>query len=602
MSQISDEIKSKIDLADLISEYIQLKPAGANLKAVCPFHQEKTPSFMISRAKQIWHCFGCGAGGDHFGFIMKMEGLEFPEALRLLAEKAGVKLPSYSSEISSSARNRLLDVLKLAAKFYHRILLDSPAGEPARQYLKKRGAAEEMIEEFQLGFIPNEWDLLTKFLIKKGFGINDLIAAGLTVVKEREQKSSSSQSGYYDRFRSRIMFPIADVHGNIVGFTGRLLDESNEKAGGKYVNTPQTVVYDKSRVIYALDKAKQEIKRQNKVIVVEGQMDVIACHQAGQTNTVASSGTALTIEQIKLLKRFSNNLYIAFDTDLAGQNAAERGISAALEQGMQIKVIQIPVEAGKDPDECLKKNSEIWFAAVKNAESVMDYFFKKTLAEKDLSQPASRSEAAKILLTQITKIPDVIEQDFWLKKLAGILDVEISLLRERLADLRKPSVRLPSEGKREEIVWAKRDRQEIVSEELLAIVLPQPEIFKAVVSRVKTEALSQVYQNLFLDFLNFSQSLPVELLNSEVIHSFRQQTNSPEVCQIIDVLELLYEQRFAKISQENLLIEALGLVNSLNLWYANNTRRQIEKEMKIAEEKGDQQKIEELLKKFNELS
>lgn len=595
MSQISDEIKSKIDLVDLISEYIQLKPAGANFKAVCPFHHEKTPSFMVSRPKQIWHCFGCNQGGDLFGFIMKMEGLEFPEALRLLAEKAGVKLPAYSSELSSSVRNRLLDVVKLAAKFYHKILLDSPKAQTARDYLVKRGVAPEMIEEFQIGFIPDEWDLLTKFLLKKGFGINDLLAAGLTIKKEG--------GGNYDRFRGRIMFPLSDVHGNIVGFTGRLLDESKPEAGGKYVNTPQTPIYDKSKIIFALDKAKQEIKRQDKVIVVEGQMDVIACHQAGQTNTVASSGTALTIEQAKLLKRFTNNLYIAFDADSAGQMAAERGLGVALEEGMQVKIIRLPAEAGKDPDECLKKNPELWFKAVEQAESIMDYFFQKTLANKDLKKPADRSEVAKILLTQIVKIPDVIEQDFWLKKLADILNIEVSLLRERTKSLTKrsfgptPSEQLP------ESFLPTRDRTERAAERLLSTILHQSEILKITTDRLKPEALPPTYQNLFRDFLLFINQKTSELEEEpkKVIHSFKQWTKSKEACQTVDILEILYEQEFAHFTQDQILRETLEIINLLNLWYTDGYRRELEKEMRLAEEKGEKDKIEELMKKFKEL-
>lgn len=592
MSQASDEIKSKIDLVDLISEYIQLKPAGANFKAVCPFHHEKTPSFMVSRPKQIWHCFGCNLGGDLFGFIMKMEGLEFPEALRLLAEKAGVKLPAYSSELSSSVRNRLLDVVKLAAKFYHKILLDSPKAQAARDYLAKRGVAPETIEEFQIGFIPDEWDILTKFLLKKGFGINDLMAAGLTIKKEG--------GGNYDRFRGRIMFPLSDVHGNVVGFTGRLLDESKAEAGGKYVNTPQSPIYDKSKIIFALDKAKQEIKRQDKVIVVEGQMDVIACHQAGQTNTVASSGTALTIEQAKLLKRFTNNLYLAFDADSAGQMAAERGVGVALEEGMQVKVILLPAEAGKDPDECLKKNPELWFKAIEQAESIMDYFFQKTLANKDLKKPADRSEAAKILLTQISKIPDVIEQDFWLKKLAGILNIEVSLLRERTKSLPKRAFGpTPSEPSAESFLPS-RDRTERAAERLLSIILHQSEILKITTDRLKPEALPPPYQNLFRDFLLFTNQKTPELKEEpkKVIHSFKQWTKSKEACQIVDILEILYEQELAHFTQDQVLRETLEIINSLNLWYTERYRRELEKEMRLAEERGDKDKIEELMKKF----
>ncbi len=552
---------------------------------------------MVSRPKQIWHCFGCGAGGDIFGFIMKMEGLEFPEALRLLAEKAGAALPAYSNELSSSVRNRLLDVLKLAAKFYHKVLLDSPAGQSAREYLLKRGVSSPMIEEFQIGFIPDPpaggWDLLTKFLLKKGFGVNDLMGAGLTINKERG-------GGYYDRFRGRIMFPLNDVHGNAVGFTGRILDETKEKAGGKYVNTPQTAVYDKSKLLFALDKAKQEIKRNNLAVIVEGQMDVIACHQAGQLNTVASSGTALTLEQIKLLKRFTNNLALAFDADAAGQNAAERGIGTVLEEGMQVKIIHLPAKTGKDPDECLKKNPEIWFKAVAEAEPYMDYLFRVAFERRDLTKAPERAAVANFILNQVAKIPDVIEQDFWLKKLANRLDVEAALLREKLAGLNKnrrtawrPAAATETSSS------PHRELIEVASEQLLCLAFNQPALLKVATDRLKPEALAPSFQEIFRDFTLFYQT--ANLSEEKVIHSFKKQSGSERACQIIDVLELLFEQKFANLSQDELLKETLKMAETLNLWYTNAIRRQLEKEMRQAEEKGEKEKMAGLFKKFQEL-
>ncbi|MBI5022776.1 MAG: DNA primase [Candidatus Magasanikbacteria bacterium] len=592
MSQISDEIKSKIDIIDLISEYIQLKPAGANFKACCPFHQEKSPSFMVSRPKQIWHCFGCQNGGDIFGFVMKMEGMEFPEALRLLAEKAGVELPAYSNELSSNARNRILDILKLAAKFYHKILMESSRAQTARDYLQKRGLSTATIEEWQIGFVPDVWDTLTGFLLKKGFGINDLTAAGLTIQKPG--------GGNYDRFRGRIMFPLSDVHGNVVGFTGRLLNDTVENAGGKYVNTPQTEVYDKSKILFGLNKAKQEIKRQDRVIIVEGQMDVIACYQSGQMNTVASSGTALTLEQIKLLKRFTNNLYLAFDADAAGQNAAERGIGLALEEGINVRVITLPPEAGKDPDECLKKNPDLWYKAVDNAQLFMEYFFQKNLVGKNLTDPTVRSQVATTLLNQTAKLQDVIEQDFWLKKLTGVLDVDITLLRERLSDLRhKPMYSQKDASADKKNRATEQNAPGIASENLMSIILHDEEMLKIAADRLKIAGLTEKHQNLFKDWLAFVQT--AEKTSEKVIHSFRQTNLSAESCQMIDILELLYEQKFASLSQDKLLNEALKIVDFLNLCYTNSARRQIEREMKLAEEKGDNAKMTELMTKFKEL-
>src|SRR3989338_997099 len=250
-------IKDRIDIVQFIGEYVPLKKAGANWKARCPFHNEKSPSFMAHQDKQFWHCFGCGKGGDIFSFVQEMEGLTFPEALRLLAKRAGVAVDTFASEINQSQRNRLLEINAAAAYFFHQFLLDMDAAKAARDYLERRQVKKQTIIDWQIGYISDQWDLLTKYLLKKGLGIDDLVAAGLTI--KRDGADAASGRGYYDRFRGRVMFPISDTHGNVIGFTGRVLVET-ERSGGKYVNTPQTILYDKSRVLYGLNKAKTGIK------------------------------------------------------------------------------------------------------------------------------------------------------------------------------------------------------------------------------------------------------------------------------------------------------------------------------------------------------
>jgi len=601
MSQSTEEIKSKISIVDLVSEYISLKRAGASYKSLCPFHHEKSPSFMVSPERQSWHCFGCNTGGDIFEFIMKMEGLEFPEALKLLADRAGVKLAAFSSEISGSQRNRLLDALKIAAKFYHKILLDSSIGAEAREYLKKRGVSQEMIEDFLIGYVPEEWDLLTIFLLKKGYGINDLMAAGLTIKKEG--------GGNYDRFRGRVMFPFFDPHGAIIGFTGRLLKEDKQEAGGKYVNTPQSIVFDKSRVLYGIDKAKQEIKREDKVIIVEGQMDVIACHQAGQTNVVASSGTALTREQIKLLKRFTNNLLIAFDFDAAGRNATERGIDLALADGMKIKVITLSKEIAKDPDECLKKNPVIWFKAAAEAKSIMDYFFEAFLAGRNLERPEERGVVSTLILQKIKQLPDLVEQDFWVKKLAGILDINLVILYEKLNALR---VRNNAEAWISSSAGGSTDRtsgaivvktkEESASQKMLAIILRWPICFQPILETVKLEALfhkeaKECFKSL-IEFYNFSG--PDFSISDGFIHRFRSWNEGKEVCQILDLLGFLYDKEYSNLSQKEAKEEALFIAKSLNLWYNNAILKGIEKETGDAEKSGDAKKVSLLMQKFKD--
>ncbi len=347
-----EEIKTRVDIAELIGEYLTLKPAGGgSFKALCPFHAEKTPSFHVSKEKQIWHCFGCGEGGDCFSFVMKMDGLDFPEALRVLGKRVGVEVARFDTT-ASNERQRLVELNEFAAACYHKALLDSPNAAEARAYVERRGITPELLEKFRLGFAPDAWDGLSKFLERKGFRLAEAERAGLV------QRRRSGQ-GFLDRFRCRLMVPLRDHHGSVVAFTGRLLPSpltpplaggETREVGPKYLNSPETAVYHKGELLFGLDLAKSEIKEQKAVVIFEGNLDVIASHKAGIENVVASSGTALTQHQLDLLKRFTDTLVFSFDEDAAGFHAARRGIALARERGFQIKVALLPPEAGKDPD------------------------------------------------------------------------------------------------------------------------------------------------------------------------------------------------------------------------------------------------------------
>ncbi len=421
-------IKDRIDIVQLIQEYVPLKKAGANWKANCPFHSEKSPSFMVHTEKQIWHCFGCAKGGDIFSFIQEMEGLNFVEALKLLADRAGVKITSDYSDGQQSQRNRLIEINTAAAHFFHQFLLRMPAAFVARTYLQERRVTEKTIAEWQIGYVPEQWDLLTQYLLKKGFGIDDLVASGLVISREDED---GGRRRHYDRFRGRVMFPISDVHGTVVGFTGRVLKET-EHSGGKYINTPQTMLYDKSRVLYGLHLAKSVIKAKDVVVLVEGQMDVIACHQAGMKNVVAASGTALTVEQIKLLKRYTGNVAMAFDGDSAGEKAGQRGAGLALEEGMQVKIIIIPRAAGKDADECLKNDPKKWFEAVETAVPLLEWYSTVVLRGYNLADAREKNRGVQRVLAEIAHLPSAVERDFWLKRLSESSGTDIPVLREEL--------------------------------------------------------------------------------------------------------------------------------------------------------------------------
>lgn len=579
-------IKEKIDLAQLVQEYVPLKKAGIYYKAPCPFHREKTPSFMVNAEKQIWKCFGCGKGGDIFSFVQEMEGLDFVEALKLLAERAGVKIDSYRSEIDKSQKNRILEINQKAVYFFHHVLLEMSASAGAREYLQNRGLKKETIDQWQVGFIPDQWDLLTQYFLKKGVGVDDLVAAGLTIKKD----AARAGKGFYDRFRGRIMFPIWNVHGNVVGFTGRVLVET-ENSGGKYVNTPQTLVYDKSRVLYGLNNAKTEIKAQDLAVIVEGQMDVVACHQAGMKNVVASSGTALTHEQVKLLKRYSPNIAMAFDADKAGVAAAKRGIDVALSEGLNVRAISIPEGAGKDADECLKKNPEVWFDSVKNASDVMDWFFAMAFANRDVSGPKAKQQVADELLPLVGLIPYAVERDYWLKQLGDRLGVEVSVLRDDLKRFDK-NKKQPAENDKKPAApkVAPLDTVERLLQRLLMIWSSHPEYVNAQWPKFNQRCYGgSVYQHLYESINNqYNTSSPLStagwqnfFVNSESASEFEN-------------LKMLAAIEPGETEDSDLKIEGQEIVVRIAQEWSKKKRKEIQFQLSQAEKSGNKELAQKL--------
>jgi DNA primase len=338
-----EEIKAKIDIVDLLSNYLTLKKAGANWKSICPFHQEKTPSLMVSREKQIFKCFGCGAGGDIFEFIKLIEHLEFPEALKLLAERCGVTLEKRKPLPGEAPdqKTKLFQINDLSARFFHKILLDHPVGQEALNYLKIRKINPQTIKNFLLGYAPQK-EVLGNWLRTKGFTTQEI-----------------AQAGSPDRFRNRLIFPITNPLSKVIAFTGRILNPHDQP---KYLNTPDTPIFHKSHVLYGLEKAKMAIKEKDQVILVEGQMDVISSYQAGITNVVASSGTALTEEHLKILSRYTPNIVFAFDQDSAGTEASKRAIDLAIKQDFNVRLAFL--REVKDPGEAIEKDPQIFIEAI----------------------------------------------------------------------------------------------------------------------------------------------------------------------------------------------------------------------------------------------
>jgi DNA primase len=588
-----EEIKTRLDIKEIIQEHIQLKKAGSNLKAICPFHGEKTPSFMVSPEKQIWHCFGCGEGGDIFGFVQKIEGVEFPEALRILAKRAGVEITRQDPQLQNK-KTRLLDAVKLTANYYHKVLLDSSQAEFARNYLKERDINQDAIDRFKIGYSPDSWDSLSIFLKKKGFSEEETFLAGLTVKKDKGV-------GYYDRFRGRLMFPIYDVHGNTVGFGGRILQQKEE--GAKYINSPQTLIYDKSNVLYGLDKSKTSIRKQSEAIIVEGYTDCISAYQADITNVVASSGTALTEGQVLLLKRFTENLAMSFDQDAAGAEAAKRGIEVALANEMNVKVVDLP--SGKDPDECIRNNKDGFVEAVKNAKTYLEFYFDNTFQQLDTSKVQDKKKAAAILLPVIAKIGDTIEQAHWLKELGKKLDVEESILRDRLPNA-KPRIStkktVPKENKAIII-----DRFDKVGEELLSLIVHFPESISTSIDKLLPEYFTnekqeELYKNIVVyytkkehfDISDFQKTIEVEAQDEKNLSEY------------LDVLFLLGGEQFKELNEsqaKQYITERVSMLKKNNILAQ---LKNIEQNIKALEQEKssdqNQNELDQLSETFNQFT
>lgn len=593
MSEVED-IKAKLDIVEIIREYIQVKATGANFQALCPFHREKTPSFVISPDKQIWHCFGCGKGGDVLSFVQEIEGLSFPDTLRLLAPKAGITLGNYSKQ-EYSRRARILDCLEAATSQYQKWLNDSEEGKKMKEYLIKRGLDQKTLETWRVGYSLGKWTASLEYLRSQGFKDEEIFAAGLAGRSER--------GSAYDRFRDRITFPISDSAGSIIAFTARVNPEqAEEEKGGKYINSPQTEVYDKSRVVFALDKAKRDIKDRGFAIVVEGQMDAIACHQHGFSNTVASSGTALTESQLLLLKRFSNNIALCFDMDKAGQLAADRGIKEAMSLDINVKIIVLPKKY-KDPDECLRANPEDFKQAVINSQPVMDYYFDKVKEGKDLQKVSEKKEVAKLMLEMIIKLANKIEQDYWLKRLAENLEISEQALRESLPQNR--GFKAPSKISELNQIPVKAplpdlSREERLSEIILALLLKAPDFIMYSSAHLEPSDISSdkarsFYKNLIIYYNKFA----VLDYDSFCLYLKEQADGSADLC---GALALLGEKDYYNYDFNQLKLEITKIILDLKKFGLKRRIKSLQNQIASAEAAGETDNLNLLMTDIRNLS
>jgi DNA primase len=556
-------IKDKLDIVTFLKGYLELAPAGKNFKARCPFHNEKSPSFMVSPDRQSWRCFGCGVGGDVFSFIMKYENMEFGEALKVLAEKAGVELKRIQPQ-EYKAFGLLYELQEEAKNYFISQLLGA---ELTKKYLTERGLSKEIINEFEIGWAPNEPDGLVMHLIKKGYDVNDVVRAGLAIKTDRGMN--------LDRFRGRIMFPIHNHLGKVVGFTGRILPVFDNGEMGKYVNSPETAIFNKSKLLYGFWKTKNIIRETGRAFMVEGQMDFLMSYQAGVKNALATSGTALTIDHLLTIRRVAEELLLSFDNDDAGWVAGERAISMAESAGLVAKIVSL--SGVKDPAELAQKDPVALKMAVERAEPAFAVLFKRHLPNGRIdASNLKEMRAMRELLGRINSISSPIERDYWLKELSSYTLLSESLVREE-AEKVKPEISI------------ERAAELVETEEKSAQKLSQ--IDRIIYALIGHAYAKSDYKSLAdsLRYFNERYKKITELLESG--KNYSEDKNTDEVINAI------------VLSASELPTEEFQLANlRLKEYFSKARRAEISREIMEQERLGNDKKVEELIKELKELN
>lgn len=537
-------IREKIDIVSFISEYIPLKKAGRNFKCPCPFHNEKSPSFVVSPERQIWHCFGCAKGGDVFTFLMEYEKMEFVEALRTLAKRAGITLSEKGFDPGvSSKKDKIYSLNRLALEFYHYLLTKHAVGKNALSYLlDERKLNEGVINTFSLGFSPNEGTALCKFLIeKKKYSREDLIEAGLAIY---------TKGRLIDFFRGRIMFPLFDHRDNVVGFAGRVIKSQID--GSKYINSRDTLVYHKGELFFGLNIAKEEIKKQESIIIVEGELDVISCFMQGIKNVVAIKGTALTEKQALLVKRFSSKVSLCLDMDNAGFEATKRSLPILEKTGLTTTVVILP--NGKDPDEAAKTNPNDLKKAVKNDIGIYDFMLSKFIEKYGKETVEGKKKITDEMLPLISNIENEIVKEHYVKKLSDEIGSSVGALSkqmEKIGKKEKEAIFIPKISK------DKKSRKEIVEEYLMALIVQSENIkvyFEKMIKDLdKYEFENDSYRKIIEKMKQAPAFLPI--LPQELSSSFdiwmllplpkfvNEETYSLELDKVIDELKNIQQRK-----------------------------------------------------------
>lgn len=591
-----DEIKSKVDIVEVISSYVPLKRAGRNLSGLCPFHSEKTPSFMVSPERQAFKCFGCGEGGDVFTFLEKIEGWDFRETLEELAKRAGVKLKDFRPSGVSRDKEKLISINKLAAKFYKYILQKHKLGEPGRQYLKKRGIGQDLWEKFDIGFSPGGWENMSKFMAKKGYQLSDIAIAGLVISRQ-----TRSDSGYYDRFRERLMFPIKDSRGVVMGFSGRLLSENAKEA--KYVNSPETPIFHKGSLLFGLDLARSAIREKNEAVLVEGEFDVLSAVKAGVVNVVASKGTALTDAQIAALSRLCEKVVLCFDTDSAGDVASRRGIELMDISGLTVNVIEMGKY--KDPDEFAQNDAPGFKKAISSAVNIYDYFIDSAAKRFDATNADGKKKIGKEVIPFIAKITDDIVRAHYISKLSKLLDLDPGLVSDAVSkkavNFTVPAI-TPDSGT---AVAGKLTQEEY----FLALLLFHDEILQDIISMVSVDDfVKEEARSLFLWIRDRIKNSPLRSAKQSFAGRAKFLTFSSllkhlpkDLSGFVDGLYLV--NIAPDFSEKELWAnEAIKTARMIKKTSLKRKLSQISKELAVVQEAKNEKEISKLLSKFAKVS
>lgn len=557
------EVKARTNIEDVIGEYVSLKRAGKNYKGLSPFSNEKTPSFVVSPEKQIWHDFSSGRGGDIFTFIEEVEGLDFKGALELLARKAGVDLAKFQTSTgkrSGPSKERLYEVLEQAAKFYQ---IQLGANKPALDYVaKKRAFKRETILEFKIGYSPDSGDALINFLQKRNFTPTEITSAGL---------SSRRGGRLSDMFRGRIMIPLSDQFGKVVGFTARLLADNPDAP--KYINTPSTALYDKSRHIYGLHLAKKAIQKEKFSVLVEGNLDVISSHQAGVANVVATAGTALTEMQLKVLGRFSPDVRLAFDEDKAGLAATERAIPIAAKTGVQLSIVTIP--SGKDPDELVRQDPEAWRQVIAKHEYALDWLIASYEKSVDVTSAVGKRQFSDAVLPVVKKLDNEIEKDHYVQKIAELLKIDPNSVRDQMkSGVSQQQTRLKQVKSTEKHINEQEAEARRTGDRLLSLALYIPNMRGHLDDLTRDMFIAESSRELF-DFLKENPDFDGALEKSKDLN---------KISEYVKIVSLQFEELYAGVDPLELQYEAARLRSRLVELFVKDQKKQIVRQMESADE------------------